>query len=181
MFLKKAPVIAIPNEKREMQKKLEITPGPSHYRKEYCYKPEGPKFVIGIKSHYDVTGAKKRTTPGVGAYNVNESAEFSASIKQAPRCSFGKEKRKGIPIKTGPAPNQYAPSQVEKWRAPRPFIAQSLRLGSAGSLGLKKGRSMTSLKSGRAEAPGPGAYYLPTTFANSKGYDIAGSAAFQKV
>ena len=76
-----------------MQKKVDITPGPSHYRKEQCYKNEGPKFVIGIKSHYEVTSAKKRTTPGAGAYNVIESSDFSASNKKAPRCSFGKEKR----------------------------------------------------------------------------------------
>ena len=57
---------------------MAITPGPAHYKKERCYKNEGPKFVIGMKSTYDVTGSKKRTTPGVGAYNVNESSGFSA-------------------------------------------------------------------------------------------------------
>ena len=133
--------------------------------------------MIGIKSYYDVTGAKKKNTPGVGSYNVGESSDFSAKVKQAPRCAFGREKRVGIPVKQGPAPNQYTPDKQAKFRAPRPFVPQSVRLGSAPTGAIRKGRSMTSFKVSR-EQPGPGEYYLPTAFGNSKGYELVGTNNF---
>ena len=80
-----------------------MTPGPDHYKKETYFKNAGPKFVIGIKTNSKLS--KKKTVPGPGSYNIRESIDFSASKKTAPRCAFGREKRQGIQIKIGPAPN----------------------------------------------------------------------------
>jgi len=181
VFLRKAPVATIANEKRGTQKKVKETPGPAHYQS-IKYTNAGPKFVIGIKSQYDVTGSNKKNTPGVGSYNPGQSKDASAKVKHAPKFSFGREARKGIPTQSGPAPNQYSPDKREKYRAPRPFIPQSMRLGSAPHGQIRKGRSMTALKlSMNEQRPGPGAYYLPATFANSKGYELGGSNQFQRV
>ena len=157
-----------------------MTPGPSHYK--IHRQNAGPKFVIGIKSSYQITSSKKKTTPGVGSYNVRESNGFSAKSPNAPRCSFGRAIRKGIPIKDGPSPSQYSPTRMEKIRAPRPFIPSSSRLGSA-PLGMRRGRSVTNLKDLRAnrQVPGPGEYYLPATIGNVSSYERTGNGVFQKV
>jgi len=161
---------------------MKETPGPAHYQRTQ-YTNAGPKFVIGIKSHYDVTGSKKKNTPGVGSYNLGQSKDASGKAKHAPKFSFGRAARKGIPTKTGPAPNQYSPDKSDKYRAPRPFIPQSMRLGSAPHGQIRKGRSMTSLINAQTndQRPGPGAYYLPITFANSKRYELGGGNQFQIV
>ncbi len=132
-----------------------------------------------MKCYYDKTKDKKVSTPGVGSYNIRESSSFQSKIKKVPRCAFGREKRQGVQIKLGPAPNAYSPVRNEKYRAPRPFIPMSVRLGSAAPGSLKKGKSLTSIKVSSGQ-PGPGEYYLPTSFGNSKGYE-GGNNNFQKV
>ena len=102
--------------------------------------------MIGIKTGNESYGGEKsRKYPGVGAYNVDESARYSSKLQTAPRCSFGTSKRLGIPTKPGPGPNMYTPSKLEKVQAPRPFIPSEARLGSAPLNRIKKGKSMSSL------------------------------------
>lgn len=72
------------------------TPGPLDYKKENNFKHQGPKFLIG-KADRERSDSREKY-PGVGSYNLEQGNRFSSKLKSAPRCSFGRQKRKGLPI-----------------------------------------------------------------------------------
>ena len=54
--------------------------------------------MIGIKTGQESFGVERsKKLPGVGSYNVDQSSRFSSKIQSAPKCSFGTQKRVGVP------------------------------------------------------------------------------------